>query len=66
MNANLVLIRFFIFIREILCIKVWYCFQEESVLDTTEDTIYQPSTKSKVIGLAPPEEIPKNFADYLK
>jgi len=38
---------------------------EELSLNQTEDTIYVPSNKRKVLNLAPPEEVPKNFADYL-
>eukprot|EP00092_Neocalanus_flemingeri_P036308 GFUD01039530.1.p1 GENE.GFUD01039530.1~~GFUD01039530.1.p1 ORF type:complete len:1126 (-),score=436.20 GFUD01039530.1:24-3401(-) len=38
---------------------------EDQSLNQTEDTIYLPSTKRKVLNLAPPEEVPKNFADYL-
>jgi len=39
--------------------------EEELSLNQTEDTVYVPSTKRKVLNLAPPEEVPKNFADYL-
>jgi len=39
--------------------------EEELSLNQTEDTVIVPSTKRKVLNLAPPEEVPKNFADYL-
>eukprot|EP00090_Calanus_glacialis_P002838 TRINITY_DN1209_c0_g1_i1.p1 TRINITY_DN1209_c0_g1~~TRINITY_DN1209_c0_g1_i1.p1 ORF type:complete len:1016 (-),score=414.02 TRINITY_DN1209_c0_g1_i1:154-3201(-) len=39
--------------------------EEELSLNETEDTVYVASTKRKVLNLAPPEEVPKNFADYL-
>jgi len=39
--------------------------EDDLSLNQTEDTIYVPSTKRKVLNLAPPEEVPKNFADYL-
>jgi len=39
--------------------------EEELSLNQTEDTVYLASTKRKVLNLAPPEEVPRNFADYL-
>lgn len=41
---------------------------EESslALNETEDTVYLPSSKRKVLNLAPAEDVPRNFADYLK
>ena len=39
--------------------------EEDSSLNETEDTVYVPSLKRKVLNLVPPEEVPKNFADYL-
>jgi len=40
---------------------------EESslALNETEDTVYLPSSKRKVLNLAPAEDVPRNFADYL-
>ena len=40
--------------------------EEEESLNETEDTVYVASNKRKVLNLAPPEEVPKNFADYLR
>jgi len=39
--------------------------ESSSTLNETEDTVYLPSNKRKVLNLAPAEEVPRNFEDYL-
>jgi len=39
--------------------------ETSSTLNETEDTVYLPSTKRKVLNLAPAEDVPRNIADYL-
>merc|ERR1719233_1026871 len=39
--------------------------ESSSTLNETEDTVYLPSSKRKVLNLAPAEDVPRNFADYL-